>query len=403
MGLLKIFFVIVVFLIPLGELIRVELSRSIIIKPLDISVAILVVVWLVNKLKSRSGVIDTFILYPVLLFLLIGAISLLANYSWIRSLQYSDSILYFLRWGIYIGVYFVVNEFDKSFKRTISLFMFFAGSIFIVLGYVQYAFYQSLKGFIYLGWDEHMYRMFSTFLDPNFAGVFFVLFFTFQLGKLLLKDFRKSGTGSNILHYSLLVFTLGAIFLTFSRSAMFMFIISSFVFFTLIGKKRLIFILLGIFVFVFLISSKYFNIENVNPFRTVSTNARLETTLNALKIVQDNPILGVGFNTYRYAQIRYGFRKEVNAVESHADAAPDNSFLFVLATTGIVGFMSYMFLWFRFIKRAVRNYRISRNVFGAIFIASACGLFVNALFINSLFYPPIMLWMWILNGLMDYK
>ena len=36
-----------------------------------------------------------------------------------------------------------------------------------------------------------------------------------------------------------------------------------------------------------------------------------------------------------------------------------------------------------------------------VILASSIGIFVNAFFINSLFYPSIMLWMWVLIGLRD--
>ena len=136
-------------------------------------------------------------------------------------------------------------------------------------------------------------------------------------------------------------------------------------------------------------ASAYFNIENVNLFRAVSSEARLETAGNALLIIKNNPLIGVGFNSYRYAQFRYGLRNRANA-QSHADSAPDNSFLFVIATTGIVGFILYLFLW-------VRVFKIS----SVLAIASITGVFINSMFINSLFYPFIMLWLWIIIAIKE--
>jgi O-antigen ligase len=134
------------------------------------------------------------------------------------------------------------------------------------------------------------------------------------------------------------------------------------------------------------ISSRYFNIENINLFRAVSSEARIETARNSLIILGKNPLIGVGFNSYKYFQLRYGLRLD-NPI-SHADAGSDNSLLFVLATTGIIGFILYLFLWFRLLKAV-----------SALAVASIVGVFVDSMFINSLFYPFIMLWLWIICAL----
>lgn len=137
------------------------------------------------------------------------------------------------------------------------------------------------------------------------------------------------------------------------------------------------------------ISSRYFNIENINLFRIASSEARIDSAKNALTIIKSNLLTGVGFNSYRYAQIRYGIRKEQSAgTISHADAGTDNSFLFVLATTGFVGLILYLFMWFKIFKIA-----------SALAIVSIFGVFIDSLFINSLFYPFVMLWLWIILAL----
>ncbi|MDZ4228312.1 MAG: O-antigen ligase family protein, partial [Candidatus Levybacteria bacterium] len=175
---------------------------------------------------------------------------------------------------------------------------------------------------------------------------------------------------------------------TFSRSALMMLIISASLLFILMNKKIWIAILIGITFLVLVISSRYFNIENINLFRAVSSEARLETAKNAVKIIQDYPIFGIGFNAYRYAQFRYGFRNDLASSISHADASPDNSFLFVAATSGLVGFVLFVVLWFK-----ILNYSMKNN---PLVLSSIVGICINSLFINSLFYPFIMLWLWII-------
>ena len=380
MGLLKKLFIFVLFLFPLGEVVRINLGNGIVVKPLDTGVGCIVFLWLIFKLKKREGVKQKYILVPILLFSASGIFSLLINSS-LSFDQFFASVLYLIRWIVYAGIFFVVSDFDKDFKKRIVNLLLIIGGLTVGLGYVQYIFYTSLKNLFYLGWDEHMYRMFSTILDPNFAAAFFVLFFLF-LTSLFFK--KKS-----ILIGLLLILTLGAIFLTFSRSALIMLIVSSILLFILMNRKIWIALLLVITFLVLAISSRYFNIENINLFRIVSTEARFETAKNAIKIIQDHPIFGVGFNAYRYAQIDYGFRN--NGVKvSHADSGVDNSLLFILATTGIVGFVAYVFMWFRILK-----------ISDAVVIASIIGVFIDSLFINSLFYTYIMFWLWLIIGLKE--
>ena len=377
MDLLKKIFILVLFLFPLGEIVRINLGKGLVIKPLDIGVAALVLLWLLIKFIRKQKINQTNILLPIFMFALIGLFSLIINGSRLSINEFFISFSYLTRWVIYAGVFFVVSDFDKHFKKKILSLLIFAGSLIVGLGYLQYFFYPSLKNLYYLGWDEHMHRMFSVFLDPNFAGAFFVLFFLFLIGVFLKNKNISAGI--------LLMLTLGAVFLTFSRSALIMLIISSSLLFVLMHKKIWIAILFGITILVITMSSRYFSIENINLFRIVSSEARLATAKEAVRIILSRPIFGVGFNSYRYAKLDYGLRNNKLYLISHADAGVDNSFLFVAATTGIVGFILYLFLWFRIFKIA-----------SILAIASIAGIFINSLFINSLFYPFIMLWLWII-------
>lgn len=387
MDLLKKLFILILLLFPLGEIIRINLGSGFIIKPLDIGVGILVLSWLIFKILKKQKVKQVDMLLFIILFTLTGLFSLVANNLQLTPNEFFISFSYLLRWIAYAGIFFVVCDFDKKFKKRASNLLVFVGFLIVGMGYVQYLFYPSLKGLFHLGWDEHMYRMFSVFLDPNFAGTFFVLFFLFSINIFLNKK--------NTLNGLILILTLCAVFLTFSRSALIMLIVSSSLFFILKNKKKWIALLFGIILLAVIASSRYFNIENINLFRIVSTEARLETARNAITIIKDHPVFGIGFNAYRYAQLYYGFRNSKSSIVSHADASPDNSFLFILATSGLVGFVLFSFLWFSLLRYNIKN--------NPLLISSVVGVFVTSLFINSLFYPFIMMWLWIIIAVKESK
>jgi O-antigen ligase len=102
-----------------------------------------------------------------------------------------------------------------------------------------------------------------------------------------------------------------------------------------------------------------------------------------VNIWRQNPVFGVGFNTLRY------YRRNQDTLGSdwqvtHAGAGLDNSFLFILSTTGIVGFLAYLNLLKHLWKRSI------------IIKLSLIAAMSHALFQNSLFYPLVMIWMWLL-------
>ncbi|MBA3723788.1 MAG: O-antigen ligase family protein [Candidatus Levybacteria bacterium] len=397
MRILKILTILLLLLLPFGEMLRFSIGNNIYIKPLDVVACVLtfgLVLWLLYRDK-----IKTILQLPLLLFPLVGLISLVINAYRLEPNEALASSLYLIRWVGFLGVFFVVVQFDAAFKKKLLSLMFYVGLAVVLAGFPQYFFYSDIRSLIYLGWDDHMHRLFSTFLDPNFAGAFLVLYLLFVSGKLY-QHIEERSKKWIILCSIVVILTFLAVLLTYSRSALLMMIISLGVFLILLKQKKIIVGFVAVLVAYVIIISPSFYIENTNLFRVQSTFARLETYQNAFTIYQDRPILGVGFNAYRYAQQEYGFRSKNPKYPSNADSGVDNSFLFVLATTGIVGFAAYLFLWANLFREAIVRLRTKDNILVIVFISSTAGLFINALFINSLFFPAIILWMWILYALM---
>ena len=399
MGILKLLIVTILLLLPFGEFLRFNLANNIVVRPLDIIVGVTAVYWGIITIIQKKK-IDKYYLLPIVTFAGLGLFSLVLNYSWLKESAFLVSLLYLIRWVSYAVILFVVSAFDNKFKEKIVGFLIFDGALLVLLGYLQFLFFSDLKGLYYLGWDDHMYRMFSTFFDPNFAGAFFVFYFL-----LLCCTYYRFNKQSNkrLLLLILCVFTFFAIVLTFSRSALVMLIVGVGAFLFLINKKRLFLLLIAGLIVIFVFISPRFYVENVNIFRPASVNARLQNYTTAFKIITDRPVFGVGFNSYRYTKKLYNLPHEWIKAPSHADAGVDNSWLFIFATTGLVGFGAYIFLWSRIVRQAFVLQQLRNDMFPALVISSATALFVDALFINSLFFPHLMLWMWVLIGIMEKK
>ena len=168
MQILTILLLSVLILFPLGELLRFNLGNSIYLKPLDIMVGLTSLVWfcsyLIQKKKHTVKIKKYFYLFP-----LIGLLSLLIHIPYLQQKEIIVAGLYLVRFVAYLSIIFVVAQFTASIKQKFITILFYVGLAFVIFGFVQYFFFNDLRYFVFLGWDDHMFRLFSTFFDPNFA------------------------------------------------------------------------------------------------------------------------------------------------------------------------------------------------------------------------------------------
>lgn len=398
MGVLKIIFSLLILSFPIAEIGRFQLANGIAFSVNDAFLIVLVIFWTGYHLLNKKKINKNSLTKPIFIFIGIALISLILNISHLSVMNFLVAFTYLLRWTMYALIFFIVREFDKKFKTQIPYLLLFSGFITVLIGYAQYFFYPNLGNLFYLGWDEHLYRMFSSFLDPNFAGAFFVIFFMYSI--IFVINYFKNKTWIKFLITGLIsLLTFGAIYLTYSRSAFIMLIVSTVTFLILKGRKKLILVsVLIMFLFVFL-SPRSFKTEGTNLLRTVSSEARITSMKQGLYIFEKSPVFGVGFNAYRYAQNRYLGLDNIYWQTTHSGAGTDNSFIFVLATTGIIGFTAYLYLLYKMLYFSKIN--LKKNKFAIILFSSLVGLMANSVFINSFFYVLILEWVWILAGLTE--
>lgn len=393
MGLLKIAFIILIALFPLAELARWQFSSGLSINLNDFLVGVTILIFFFYHLIKKEPIKKGQLMKFIILFPAFGILSLVLNLKLLTGFQFFISSLYALRWTAYAFLFFIIGDFDKKFKKTIIKLLIIVSFIIVLGGFIQYFLYPNLRNLYYLGWDEHLYRMFSSFLDPDFAGAFFSLFFILILGIILnYKNLPRK-------YFRVLVvfgaITLLAVLFTYSRSAYLTLLIGVCALLILSGKRKLLIFFAGCFVLLtivfFLTPLKS---EGTNLLRTTSEEQRLTSMHKALVIFEKSPVDGFGFDSYRYQQERLSFVKTSPAFVDHAASGTDNSFLFILGTTGIIGLLLYVFTWIKILHQKPFD-----SVFGKILIASLAGIIIDSFFINSLFYIFIMQWIWILAGL----
>lgn len=317
-------------------------------------------------------------LWIFVIFTIIAFTSLVPVFSQNTLDAFISAFLYLFRWIAYllaaIVTYIAIK--NKEFSTTFVYKVFIYSGVFLSLvGFVQLL---VLPDFTVLdpllGWDPHKNRIASTFFDPNFLGGFLVLLIILLLFK---KDLFKDSARNQLLF---LFFT--TVFLTYSRSAWGM--LSIVILFY--GFKRSVWILVAAFLLVF---SAYFAVPRIQTRiagitdPSDSASLRLVSWQNTANIIQDNVFLGVGFNALKQAKIEYGFLNP-DTETTHSASGTDSSFLLVLVTTGVVGFL--IFISGFFLPAVSKPSFLSFALVGSLFLESQ--------FVNSLFFPQIMfLWL----------
>ena len=369
----------------------------------DVVLAFMVTLWLGRKLIKREKIIPPPLTKPILLFATCCLLSLLYNSSLLSGREAGVASLYLVRWVVYAGLYFVVYDLIHNPKVKISSakladqisnLLIGTGVAAAVLGLLQYIFIPDTRFLEKYGWDPHLYRVIGTFFDPGFLGAIFVLTLILivilnwnKQNRLLI---AKQQTLFIAKQQTLFIFAgiivYLALALTYSRASYLAYLagMGTIAWFKKSPRFFLAVAAAGI-ITVFLLPRP--GGEGVRLERESTIKYRIINWKQSLTIVQKNPVFGVGFNAYRYAQRRYGFLDIPEWQLSHAGAGADSSLLFILATTGIVGFSAYLWLWWKILR--------SKNL---IILASALALLVHSSFVNSLLYPWIMGWMWILLG-----
>ncbi|MGB6839099.1 MAG: O-antigen ligase family protein, partial [Microgenomates group bacterium] len=286
--------------------------------------------------------------------------------------------LYLLRLFVYSSFFLLawnINRSEKGFKEILFNSLILITFAVAVFGWLQYFLYPDVRNFVVWGWDDHLYRLFSTFLDPGFASIILVFGFLAGLTKYLHSKSR--------LLLIVLVILLGAAVFTYSRAGYLA--LAGGLFTLAFLKKRLkqFFLVLGTILLIIILLPRPSG-EGVKLERTFSIYSRLGNYSETLEIIQKSPLLGVGFNNMCLAREKY--LKDAD-FSSHSCSGSDSSLLLVLATTGIVGFLIFSTL----IYKVTLN--LGKNVYANAFLACLVALLIHSLFVNSLFYPWVMGWM----------
>jgi len=379
-----------IFLVSLlaGGLLRIPLYKGIGIYPHDLILVVLVLFWIYrNKKQIQTRTVH--FPFPFLLFFLSILISLSVNFKPQMLSEFAEGLAYAARFFLYTILYLIVSHTKNVSRWLMGLYS--VGCVFTLLGISQYLLYPNLRNLSYLGWDPHYYRLFSTFLDPNFAGLFILL--TFILGLYMVDRFPKS----IVIPMQLILFS--GLLLTLSRSS-YVATIGVIIAYAYMQRSWKILGVVALFIGILILAP--FPQRGFTPLlRMESSIARIGNWTESISLIQKAPVFGHGFNLLRSIQDPTDMD---NTQVSHATSGVDNSVLFVLATTGLVGGAAFLFLLSFLWMQGKRLLALKRErTFGIVYLLSLVAIGIHSMFVNSLFYPWILIWLWIMTGIAERK
>lgn len=299
-------------------------------------------------------------------FLLFGFFSWIFNFFYfasdlsIRNLSLKG-IFYLIRLFFYglIPIY-VLNNFKlKKEKNKIVNYLIVLTMFSAIFGWLQYFIFPNTVALKFFGWDDHLFRIIGTFLDPTFLSIILIL------GSILTIHKKQ-----NILT----TFLILSVVFTYSRAGMLVLGL------TLLIKRKLVLFL--ILILIILLSPKMTS-EGTSLNRSASLSKKMQNLTESVTLISKSPLIGLGFNNICPAKIKY---IKFFDTSSHSCYGLDSSFLFVVATTGVIGLLLLI-------------YTVIKIPSNTILTTSLIAVLIHSIFANSLFYPHVMFWLFTLIGL----
>ena len=291
------------------------------------------------------------------------------------------------------------NNLDRFFN---NLFIILALVVF--LGFMQFYLLADISMFSTAGgFDPHMGRLLGTWMDPNFVAGLLAFFIPIIIGKIYSSEDTKEKSWLTLL----CIVCLYAGLLTFSRSG-YLAIAAGLFFYFLFRDPKII--LIGGFIAMMGISSNDRARQRVTAlsgtfqavlFRDtdevdVTAKLRVQSWQKTFELWKKYPVFGVGYNTYRYRAAEEGLVDESN----FSSGGSDSTLLTVLVTTGVIGFLSFLFFYFQIWFWSWGQWRRQKE-YRELFLGFTAGwtaILVHSVFVNSFLFPLIFMPIMVILG-----
>ena len=356
------------FLIKFPKVLLILLPGFLITGPFlpDLSISIIALFFLIYCIhKKNFEYFNNFLFRILFIFYLWILICSLFSENVIFSLSTS---VFYIRFLIFSVAVFFFLEKDVELPRK----LFFSFSFFFII-LIFDSFFQYFTNYNILGWQIYEDGRTSSFFGKELIlGSYFSRLLPFFLGLYFINiKFLKK---NRILNYISLLIILSAVFCIFisaERASVLFFFISFFSLFFLLLKNRLIiFIAILVMLFSFLISYIYKNKtylrlvnHTVSQLKSSSLEEKKFNLFNyvpithrdlyktAFNMFDNNKFFGIGPKAFRVECTKSEYKSGPLSCSTH----PHNTYLQLLAETGLVGFLIILFIFFIVIHNFIKH------------------------------------------------
>lgn len=402
-----------------GELLHIQVG-SLNLLPSDILILIIFPLWVLDKLKNdrqlRLGQITKTILFFTLV--LVGTYFL--NFLRFDFQEMKAGFSMLARFGMYISMAFVAfdlldrDQTDK-FRKIILVSMISSMTIVALFGFLQLKFFPSFfeLGLYLYGWDPHIGRLLSTWFDPNFVAGF-LAFMLCLTSSLFLYFYQQKNKKLALLLVAVSVMGVIALYMTFSRSGYLAMLLGLGVL-ALFKSRRLLIVMFLVCMLAFTFSSRVQErvvqgIDSAKGLFGLNEQQALDPTAElrvyswkfASYMIHDYPLLGVGYGRYAYEINHRGH----GFLADHHSGGSDSSLLTIWAQTGIFGLLAYMAIGFVTLVITVKRVWGRSDFESYMLLGLLCGfagMMIHSIFVNSLLFALMMVYLWISLAVMDRK
>ena len=331
----------------------------------DLSISIIALFFLIYCiLKKNFSYFNNFLFKIIFIFYLWILICSLFSENIIFSLSTS---VFYIRFLIFSVAVFFFLEKDAELPRKV----FFSFSFFFII-LISDSFFQYFTNYNILGWQVYEDGRISSFFGKELIlGSYFSRLLPFFLGLYFINiKFLKK---NRILNFICLIIILSAVFCIFisaERASVLFFFISFFSLFFLLLKNRLIiFLAILVMLFSFLIDYIYKNKtylrlvnhtvsqfesrveeKNFNFFNFVPI-AHRDLYKTAFNMFNNNKLFGIGPRAFRVECNKSEYKSGSLSCSTH----PHNTYLQLLAETGLVGFLIILFIFLTVIYNFIKH------------------------------------------------
>ncbi len=323
----------------------------------DLSISIISIIFLLKCIteKNFNYFNNIYFKYFLIFYFVCLVSSLISDFKLISTIK----SFFYIRFGIFaLSVWYLLSLNQKIIKY-IFLSLLFCFLLLIIDGFFQYLYGKNI-----IGLPKHEIRLSSFFGEELILGSYLSRLLPILIGIFFLTNYSKKNV--NIyLFYSITILAIILIYLTGERTAFLLTIMSITYLTIMINQYSKNFLTISIITF-FILWFVNFNNPIIKNRMVDYTKDQLGLSANiadstriykghfliAKELFKENPILGVGPKNYGQ---HCNYEKKYQTAPYVCTTHPHNTYLQLLAETGITGFLMVTFLFIFFSYFSIKH------------------------------------------------